>query len=77
MSDTPSRDVPDLQDATRAADEREGREAMAPGDEAPPGERLAGENLCRTCGGSGELDGRDCPDCGGTGKTTSAVSGGP
>ena len=67
----------DLQDAGRATAGQEGREAMAPGDEAPPGQGLAGENLCRACGGSGELDGRDCPACGGTGKTTSVVSGGP
>ena len=72
-----SRDAADLQDAGRAVDEQEGREEMAPGDEAPPGQGLAGENLCRACGGSGELDGRDCPECGGTGRTTSVVSGGP
>ena len=72
-----SQDAPDLQDAQRAVDDREGREAMAPGDEAPAGQGLAGENLCRACGGSGELDGRDCPECGGSGKTTSVVSGGP
>ena len=75
MSET-SRDTADLQDAGRAVDEQDGREAMGPGDEAPPGEALAGENLCRACGGSGQLDGGECPECGGTGKTTSAVSGG-
>jgi RecJ-like exonuclease len=65
------------EDAARAADHDEQREAMAPGDEAPPGDPTAGENLCRTCAGTGEVDGRTCPTCEGTGRTTSAVSGGP
>ncbi len=47
-----------------------------PGDEAPPGSPGTGENLCRRCNGSGEVDGEPCPDCGGTGKVTTGVGGG-
>lgn len=65
-----------MDDAARDAQSGGAREEMAPGDEAPPGEALAGENLCRTCAGSGQVDGEPCPDCAGTGRTTSAVSGG-
>ncbi len=69
-----SEQTPDPRDATRAAGADQAD--MAPGDEAAPGADAAGENLCRTCGGAGEVDGRECPECGGTGRTTSAVSAG-
>jgi hypothetical protein len=68
---------PHTEDAARAADHEEHREEMKPGDEAPPGDQLAGENICRVCRGSGELDGRPCANCAGTGMTTSIISGGP
>jgi len=64
------------QDAQRAEDAGEQREAMAPGDEAPPGDPSAGENLCRTCNGTGDVDGKSCETCGGSGKVSTAVSGG-
>ena len=67
-----SQDPSNLEDAALSGRDEE----MAPGDEAPPGEEAAGENLCRACAGSGEVDGQTCPECGGTGKVTSAVSGG-
>ena len=51
-------------------------EDLAPGDEAPPGEPSAGENVCPDCGGRGELDGRECPNCGGRGMVIEAVGGG-
>jgi hypothetical protein len=35
----------------------------------------SGENLCRTCAGSGVFDNRPCPDCGGTGTVTTAIGG--
>jgi hypothetical protein len=49
---------------------------MAPGDEAPPGEPAAGENVCPECGGSGRIDDRACEDCGGSGKVTTGIGGG-
>ena len=54
----------------------EERDDMAPGDEAPPGENSAGENVCERCGGSGKVDGQSCPECGGSGKVIEAVGGG-
>jgi DnaJ-class molecular chaperone len=75
MSDSPEREAAQ-QDGMTAAQPGADTQAMTPGDEAPPGTESSGETLCRTCGGSGQVDGRDCTDCGGTGKTTSAVSAG-
>ena len=37
----------------------------APGDEAAPGTPGAGENICPACKGSGRVQGRPCPNCGG------------
>ena len=48
---------------------------MAPGDEAPPGTPGTGEDLCRTCGGSGQLNGGPCPECEGTGRVTRGIGG--
>ena len=48
---------------------------MAPGDEAPPGTPGTGEDLCRTCGGSGRLNGGPCPECEGTGRVTRGIGG--
>jgi hypothetical protein len=45
---------------------------MRPSDVAPPG---TGENLCPACGGSGELNGRPCAHCNGTGKVIEGVGG--
>ncbi|MFC7398711.1 hypothetical protein ACFQU1_16035 [Chelatococcus sp. GCM10030263] len=44
-------------------------------DAVPPGTPGAGENVCRRCAGSGEVDGAPCPDCGGTGKVTTPIGG--
>jgi hypothetical protein len=49
---------------------------MRPGDEAPKDEPSAGENLCPECGGSGELDGKRCENCEGSGRITEAIGGG-
>ena len=35
-----------------------------------------GENVCPDCGGSGTVDGRECPACRGTGRIIEAVGGG-
>lgn len=50
-------------------------EPSKPGDEAPPGTPGTGENLCRTCGGTGTVDDRTCPTCRGTGKVTTGIGG--
>jgi hypothetical protein len=50
---------------------------MKPGDEAEPGTPGAGEDLCETCGGSGKLaDGKQCPECEGTGRVMRGIGGG-
>lgn len=46
-----------------------------PGDEAPPGTPGTGEDICRTCSGTGKVDGKSCPDCGGTGKINEGIGG--
>jgi DnaJ-class molecular chaperone len=33
------------------------------------------ENICRTCKGSGQVNNKPCPDCGGTGKVTEGIGG--
>lgn len=48
---------------------------MAPGDEAPPGTPSTGEDICRTCGGTGQLNGGPCPECEGTGKMIRGIGG--
>jgi hypothetical protein len=52
------------------------REDMAAGDEAPPAEPSAGENVCETCGGTGRYGDAECADCDGTGRVIEAVGGG-
>jgi DnaJ-class molecular chaperone len=46
-----------------------------PGDEAPPGTPGTGENVCRSCGGTGKQGSESCPECGGTGRVTEGVGG--
>lgn len=53
-----------------------GRDEMRQGDEAPPGETSAQENLCPRCGGSGNTDDGRCPECDGTGVIEEAIGGG-
>ena len=48
---------------------------MAPGDEAPAGTPGTGEDLCRACGGTGQLNGGPCPECEGTGRVTVGIGG--
>jgi hypothetical protein len=47
-----------------------------PGDEAAAGTPGTGEAVCRRCGGSGQWQGKACPDCDGTGKVTEGIGGG-
>lgn len=51
-------------------------ERMKPGDEVPPETESGGEEICRACGGEGEVDGRRCEACGGTGRVVEGVGGG-
>ncbi|WP_342644230.1 hypothetical protein [Rhodoligotrophos ferricapiens] len=44
-------------------------------DSVPPGTPGSGENICRHCSGSGMIDGKPCPECGGTGKVTTPIGG--
>ncbi|MCF6101777.1 hypothetical protein [Mesorhizobium muleiense] len=41
-----------------------------------PGIPSAGVIICRRCAGTGMIDGRTCPECGGTGKTPTPIGGG-
>jgi hypothetical protein len=60
---------------TPAADEV--KAPLCPGDEAAPGMPGTGEDLCLKCNGTGKLeDGKECPECCGTGKVVRAVGGG-
>lgn len=49
--------------------------AMKPADQAVPGTPGTGEALCPACGGHGNLEGRPCPDCAGTGIVTQGIGG--
>jgi hypothetical protein len=49
---------------------------LNPGDEARPGTPGSGEDVCPDCRGSGRLEGRACPTCGGTGKVIQGIGGG-
>jgi RecJ-like exonuclease len=57
-------------------EERRSGEELEPGDEAPPEEPSAGENVCPACDGSGKADGETCENCGGSGKVIEAIGGG-
>lgn len=47
-----------------------------PGDDAPPGTPGTGEDTCPVCQGTGKDGGRDCSNCGGTGKIVEGIGGG-
>lgn len=64
------------QPAGRRGDEPSGAQVpMAPGDETPAGTPGTGEDVCPGCGGCGQLGGRTCPDCQGTGKVNVGIGG--
>jgi DnaJ-class molecular chaperone len=44
-------------------------------EEVPPGTVGSGENLCRKCEGTGQLESGECPDCGGTGVVNTPIGG--
>jgi len=60
----------------RGMSERPDPPGERPGDEAPAEEPSAGENICPECGGNGEKDGAECPNCEGTGRVVEAIGGG-
>ncbi len=47
-----------------------------PGDQVPASAPGAAEAVCRTCAGTGKVDGKECPDCEGTGKVIEGIGGG-
>lgn len=47
-----------------------------PSDEAPPGTPGSGENLCKSCGGTGKVGPDICAECSGTGTITEGIGGG-
>ncbi len=50
---------------------------LKPGDEAQAGTPGTGEDLCEVCGGTGvRKDGRECPNCEGTGRVIHGIGGG-
>ena len=51
-------------------------EPINPGDVAPQGTPGTGETICPRCSGDGEVDGKSCSDCGGTGKVIAGIGGG-
>jgi RecJ-like exonuclease len=55
---------------------RESDADLNPGDQAPPDQPAAGEDVCPDCGGDGTVDGRPCETCGGSGRVIEAVGGG-
>jgi DnaJ-class molecular chaperone len=44
-------------------------------DAVPEGTPHSGENSCRACGGRGQVDGKTCPECDGSGKVMTPVGG--
>jgi hypothetical protein len=49
---------------------------MSPGDEVPPNTPGAGEDVCRACHGTGQVEGQRCTLCSGTGKVQQGIGGG-
>jgi hypothetical protein len=52
-----------------------GQTQMNPGDEAAPGTPGTAEDVCPTCHGSRQVDGRACENCGGTGRIIRGIGG--
>jgi DnaJ-class molecular chaperone len=63
--------------STTPLGQQQGEQAMAPGDEAPPGTPGTGEDVCPECGGSGRLERGPCETCLGRGRVVKAISAGP
>jgi RecJ-like exonuclease len=63
------------QERTVMADQERDKPKPNPGDQAAPGTRGTGENVCPTCKGSGRVEAKACETCGGTGKVIEGVGG--
>lgn len=50
-------------------------EQLNPGDEAAPGTRGTGEDVCPKCNGSGRDGDAECENCGGLGKVIRGIGG--
>jgi DnaJ-class molecular chaperone len=46
-----------------------------PGDDAEAGTPGSGEDVCPICKGTGQIAGRSCENCGGTGKIVEGIGG--
>ena len=49
---------------------------LNPGDQAVPGTPGTGEAVCDNCKGTGTVNGKQCPMCGGTGQVIEGIGGG-
>jgi RecJ-like exonuclease len=47
-----------------------------PGDDAPAGTPGTGEDVCPVCHGTGTTAGKECANCGGTGRIVEGIGGG-
>ena len=54
----------------------QGGPQLAPGDDAPPGSKGTGENLCPECQGTGLVSNVPCQNCNGTGIVIEGIAGG-
>ena len=65
-----------VQQTSAVSSSGSGTTEMSPGDQVPPGTPGAGENICPRCSGSGQVEGRTCTTCDGTGQVVEVVGGG-
>lgn len=49
--------------------------SLKPGDVATPGTPGTGEALCPVCGGKGNVSGKPCAECAGTGVVIQGIGG--
>lgn len=63
------------QDTDKRQNDAVGSSLEHPGDEAPPGTPGTGEAVCRDCHGTGQVAGRPCQACDGTGKVIQGIGG--
>jgi hypothetical protein len=50
-------------------------EPLNPGDQTAPGTPGTGENSCPVCRGTGQVNGGECQNCGGTGVIVEGIGG--